>query len=205
MIFVTLLALIAAAGAFLVASRQNVLRHRVERDAVLERAILRAAMHNRGRVTAVDVETRGEGTLAEVEDRLRSLYAQGHCESEVTHDGRHVYLFTAYDDSQMRIAAVQKQIFLQAKIHGGFVDLTKTSMLTELTYQQVRDVLEAMVEDGLCRHADEPAVYWFPSLSARERVALPPGGEEDAPQASERQLRLASAGKDAEGERNRRG
>jgi hypothetical protein len=53
------------------------------------------------------------------------------------------------------------------------VDLTKAAMASELTYQQVRDVLEGMVADGLCVRAAEPVTYFFPSLAGRQRAALP--------------------------------
>jgi hypothetical protein len=194
MILVTLIALLAAAGALHYATRQSALRENAERCARLERAILRAAMLNRGRITAVDVETRNVGTVSEVEDRLRSLFAQGHCDSEITSDGRHVFVFSSYDDSPLRLAAVQKQIFLHAKIHDGYVDLTRTALSTDLTYQQVRAVLEEMTDDGLCCRTDEPATYWFPSLATTQRHALTPARDETAPHTPDRPLRLASGG-----------
>lgn len=173
MALVTILAILAAIGALRYATRQATLREEAERQATIDRAILRAAMMLRGRVTAIDVETRSVGTLTEIEDRLRVLHARGHCESELSFDGRHVYVFGSFDDTYQRIAAVQKNIFLQAKIHHGYVDLTKAAMSTDLTYQQVRDVLEQMVQDGLCQRADEPATYWFPTFAPREQLALP--------------------------------
>jgi len=181
MALVTILAILAAVWALRYATRQASLLAETERQANIDRAILRAAMMLRGRVTAVDVETRNVGTIEEIEDRLRVLHARGHCESELSFDGRHVYLFGSFDDSYLRISAVQKQIFLQAKIHGGYVDLTRTAMATDLTYQQVRDVLEQMVEDGLCVHADAPATYWFPSFVRREALALPEGDVSEDP------------------------
>src|SRR5262245_7206885 len=107
MVLITILSVLAAVGALQYEARHSALRGHIERTARLERAILRAALYHRGRITAVDVDNRNAGTLAQIEDQLRIMHAQGHCESEFTSDGRHVYCFGSFDDSALRAAAVQ--------------------------------------------------------------------------------------------------
>lgn len=132
-------------------------RHQIERD------ILRAAMQCGGRITAIDVRTRLACSIEDVERHLRMLHAAGYCESELSRDGNHLYIFKAFDDAPMRAQVLEKYILQIAHRHDGVVLVAQVAMETDLNYVQSRELLYEMADDKMCERISDDAFRFFPS------------------------------------------
>ena len=150
-------------------SRDDGRRERFDDVLDLEQDIIRAAMFSGGRVTALGVRSRRRFGVADIEDHLRFLHANGFCESELTADGQHVFVFRAFDDAPMRAMAIEKTIFLLARANHGVVDAGQLVRETELSYLEARRMLEGMAAQRICEPAGEPDVYRF--FVTHERAA----------------------------------
>lgn len=127
----------------------------------LERDIIRAAMQRGGRVTALDVRPRQAVSLAEIEDHLRSLHAQGYCHSDITREAYPVYIFPAFDDAPLRALQIEKKIIRLARNNGGVVHVSAVAVETDLSYLDARHVLDEMVAEGICEPSEEADAYRF--------------------------------------------
>jgi TM2 domain-containing membrane protein YozV len=65
----------------------------------LERAVLRVAERNQGRVTPVQVAAASDWTIDEVSGRLEAMAKKGLCEMRVSKGGTVVYRFAEFDPS----------------------------------------------------------------------------------------------------------
>ena len=166
-----LLFFLIAIAAIWIATWQAKLREQVERRAELERDIIRSATLCAGRITALDVKTRVPNAIDAIEECLRKLHRQGYCESEVTSDGRHLYIFGAFDDAPQRARALEKVILRIAQIHDGIVRVPAVVLDTELSYLEVRALLDGMAQNGICWPLEEPDAYWFSTPGGGARPA----------------------------------
>ncbi len=63
----------------------------------LERAVLRVAERNQGRVTPVQVAAASDWTIDEVSEKLEAMVKKGLCEMRVTKRGTVIYRFAEFD------------------------------------------------------------------------------------------------------------
>jgi hypothetical protein len=173
-----LLFLLIAVAAIWLAVWQAKLRAQAEHRVELERDVIRAAMLRAGRITAIDVKTRLPNAVDEIEECLRTMHRQGYCESEVTEDGRHVYIFGAFDDAPQRALALEKNILRLAQIQNGVVRVPAVALSTDLSYLEARRVLEEMAAHGICTAAEEPDTFYFVGHPGARPEGAVPGGEE---------------------------
>lgn len=153
---------------------QRKLLDRAEQAALVERAIIRAAVQRGGRITALDVRNAGDAGLDDIEFHFRRMHAQGYCESELTTDGQTLYIFPAYDDAPIRARRLEKQVLQLAKTTGGLVRLSTIATETELTYVDARQMVHHMREAGICEPTDDPDAFRF------FRTRITDGGETES-------------------------
>ena len=148
---------------------RNRIREASESAAELERDIVRAAVQHGGRISAIDVRPSRGRSLADVEVELRRMHAHGYCESELTHDGRPIYVFPAFDEAPQRALRIESLILQVARARNGLVDVSKIAAETELSYADARRVLDMMCEQGICEPTDSSDTYRF--FPQRHRLA----------------------------------
>jgi hypothetical protein len=143
-------------------------------------------MHG-GRITALDVKPRRAVPVEAIEERLRALHRLGHCESSLSDDGHHAYVFKNFDDAPQRAVAIEKRILMLAETHSGNVTARAVALATDLSYAESRRWLEHMVEQQICFRTDVPDHYTFdapPRAGGQQEPAartLGGGDEEAAP------------------------
>lgn len=161
-----LLFLLILGGVMWYAIQQAQLRGDIERMAELERQIIRMALMRNGRITALDIHTRPPESVEVIEGCLRRLQRDGYCDSELTPEGHHIYIFRSFDDTPVRTKAIEKEILRLAKIFNGVVRPGTVALRTELTYSEARLWLEEMVQQRICQpHPELPDGYLFPEFA----------------------------------------
>ena len=137
------------------------IREANESAAELERDIIRAAMQCGGRITALEVRSARGRSLADVEEQLRRLHANGYCESDLTHDGRLIYVFPSFDEAPVRALRLESHILQLARARNGLVDVSKIAAETELSYVEARRLLDRMCDEGICEPTEHSDTYRF--------------------------------------------
>ncbi len=167
----TVLILFATAGAVWYGVWQAEERQKVERQIELERHVIRAAMTRCGRVTAIEAAFGTSAGIAEIEECLRRLQQSGACDSELTADGQHIYIFRSFDDAPVRARAIEKEILRLAKIQNGDVRISDLVLKTELSTAEAREWLEVMAAQTICQAVPGTEIFRF--FSKPEEDARP--------------------------------
>jgi hypothetical protein len=170
--YFALLCVIAA-----LAYRLRLATRRADADArrrELENFILMTALRQGGHVTAVEIAARAPETVEEVETTLRELQRIGVCDSELTGDGRHVYIFRSFDDAPQRARTLEKNILWVAKACRAPVTPGDVALRTELSFDESRLWLDDMARRGLCRVVAPDRCEFFSPPDAPRDAEPPP-------------------------------